>query len=269
MVRAPGVYDGISAHLVRRAGFRVAYLTGAGAVASGYGLPDIGLATATEMTDRAALVVEARALPVVADADTGHGNPMPVVRTVRAYERAGVAALQLDDQDFPKRCGHLADKSVVGADDFVRKLAAALDPEGQRHRRHRPDRCTRSPGTERDHHPGPAICRRGHALRRRRNVTPAAARPRSGVSNVREQAGTIRALDPAVRRNAPELTDQLAEKGWPALNCPFPMRLAERPAPDLRDEMFVGARRCSAFPKKLAVLVAVKQRPPRADPHDA
>lgn len=127
MVRAPGVYDGLSAHLVRRAGFRVAYLTGAGAVASGYGLPDIGLATATEMADRAALVVEASGLPVVADADTGYGNPMHVVRTVRAYERAGVAAIQLEDQDFPKRCGHLDDKSVVGTDEFVRKLAAALD----------------------------------------------------------------------------------------------------------------------------------------------
>lgn len=127
MVRAPGVYDGIGAHLVRRAGFRAAYLTGAGAVASGYGLPDIGLATATEMADRAALVVEASGLPVVADADTGYGNPMHVVRTVRAYERAGVAAIQLEDQDFPKRCGHLTDKSVISADDFVRKLAAALD----------------------------------------------------------------------------------------------------------------------------------------------
>jgi len=127
MVRAPGVYDGISAHLVRRAGFQVAYLTGAGAVAGGYGLPDIGLATATEMADRAALVVEASGLPVVADADTGYGNPMHVVRTVRAYERAGVAAIQLEDQDFPKRCGHLDDKSVVSTDDFVRKLVAALD----------------------------------------------------------------------------------------------------------------------------------------------
>lgn len=127
MVRAPGVYDGLGAHLVRRAGFEAVYLTGAGVAASGFGLPDIGLVTATEMTDRAALVVEASGLPVVADADTGYGNPMHVVRTVRAYERAGVAAVQLEDQDFPKRCGHLADKSVIGTDDFVRKLAAALD----------------------------------------------------------------------------------------------------------------------------------------------
>jgi 2-methylisocitrate lyase-like PEP mutase family enzyme len=127
MVRAPGVYDGIGAHLVRRAGFPVAYLTGAGAVAAGYGLPDIGLATATEMADRAEVVVEASGLPVIADADTGYGNPMHVVRTVRAYERAGVAAIQLEDQDFPKRCGHLTDKSVISTDDFVRKLTAALE----------------------------------------------------------------------------------------------------------------------------------------------
>ena len=127
MVRAPGAYDGLGAHLARRAGFRAVYLTGAGAAAAGYGLPDIGLVTATEMADRAALVVEASGLPVVADADTGYGNPMHVVRTVRAYERAGVAAIQLEDQDFPKRCGHLTDKAVIGADEFTRKLAAALD----------------------------------------------------------------------------------------------------------------------------------------------
>ncbi|MER5671880.1 isocitrate lyase/PEP mutase family protein [Pseudonocardia alni] len=127
MIRAPGVYDGLGAHLARRAGFRAVYLTGAGAAAAGYGLPDIGLVTATEMADRAALVVEASGLPVVADADTGYGNPMHVVRTVRAYERAGVAAIQLEDQDFPKRCGHLSDKEVIGTDAFVRKLAAALE----------------------------------------------------------------------------------------------------------------------------------------------
>ncbi|HEY9415813.1 MAG TPA: isocitrate lyase/PEP mutase family protein [Pseudonocardia sp.] len=131
LLRAPGVFDGISAHLVRRAGFRTAYLTGAGAAASGYGLPDIGLVTAGEMADRAALAVEASALPVIADADTGYGNPMHVARTVRGYERAGVAAIQLEDQAFPKRCGHLTDKSVISTDEFVRKLAAALDARKQ------------------------------------------------------------------------------------------------------------------------------------------
>lgn len=127
LLRAPGVFDGLGAHIVRRAGFSAAYLTGAGVAVSGYGLPDVGLVTASEMVDRAALVVEASGLPVIADADTGYGNAVNVVRTVRAYERAGVAAIQLEDQAFPKRCGHLAGKELVSADEFARKLHAALD----------------------------------------------------------------------------------------------------------------------------------------------
>jgi 2-methylisocitrate lyase-like PEP mutase family enzyme len=127
LVRAPGVFDGLGAHLVRRAGFSAAYLTGAGIAVSGYGLPDIGLVTGSEMVDRVRLVVEASELPVIADADTGYGNPLNVVRTVRAYERAGVAAIQLEDQASPKRCGHLTGKELVTADEFSRKLHAALD----------------------------------------------------------------------------------------------------------------------------------------------
>ena len=127
LLRAPGVFEGLGAHLVRRAGFSAAYLTGAGVAVSGYGLPDIGLVTGTEMVDRVALVVQASGLPVIADADTGYGNAVNVVRTVRGYERAGVAAIQLEDQAFPKRCGHLTGKELVSADDFVRKLHAALD----------------------------------------------------------------------------------------------------------------------------------------------
>jgi 2-methylisocitrate lyase-like PEP mutase family enzyme len=127
LLRAPGVFEGLGAHLVRRAGFSAAYLTGAGVAVSGYGLPDIGLVTGSEMAERVALVVEASELPVIADADTGYGNAVNVVRTVRAYERAGVAAIQLEDQAFPKRCGHLTGKELVSADEFVRKLHAALD----------------------------------------------------------------------------------------------------------------------------------------------
>ncbi len=127
LLRAPGVFEGLGAHLVRRAGFSAAYLTGAGVAVSGYGLPDIGLVTGSEMVDRVALVVQASGLPVIADADTGYGNAVNVVRTVRTYERAGVAAIQLEDQAFPKRCGHLTGKELVGADDFARKLHAALD----------------------------------------------------------------------------------------------------------------------------------------------
>nr|WP_281376512.1 isocitrate lyase/PEP mutase family protein [Actinomycetospora corticicola] len=127
LLRAPGVFDGISAHLVRRAGFRAAYATGAGIAASGFGLPDVGLLTATEMVERVGMLARATDLPLIADADTGYGNPMHVVRTVRAYEQAGVAALHLEDQAFPKRCGHLADKEVIPVDEYLPKLAAALE----------------------------------------------------------------------------------------------------------------------------------------------
>ncbi|WP_031470576.1 isocitrate lyase/PEP mutase family protein [Sciscionella sediminilitoris] len=125
---APGVYDGISANLVRRMGFTGAYLTGAGVAASGFGLPDIGLATASEMAERAAMAAGVlEDVPLIADADTGYGAPLNVTRTVRAYERAGVAAIQLEDQAFPKRCGHLPDKELVGEKEFLDKLGAALD----------------------------------------------------------------------------------------------------------------------------------------------
>ena len=127
LLRAPGVFEGLGAHLVRRAGFAAAYLTGAGVAVSGYGLPDIGLVTGSEMVERTALVVQASGLPVIADADTGYGHAVNVVRTVRGYERAGVAAIQLEDQVFPKRCGHLTGKELVSADEFARKLHAALD----------------------------------------------------------------------------------------------------------------------------------------------
>jgi 2-methylisocitrate lyase-like PEP mutase family enzyme len=124
---APGVYDGVSAALVAQLGFQVAYMTGAGVVASAYGLPDIGLATQTEMTERARALSGLLEIPLIADADTGYGSPINVVRTVREYERAGVAAIQLEDQTFPKRCGHLAGKEVIDADTFARTLQAALE----------------------------------------------------------------------------------------------------------------------------------------------
>jgi len=124
---APGVYDGISAALVRKLGFPVGYMTGAGVVASAYGLPDIGLATQTEMVERARMLAGLLDAPLIADADTGYGPPLSVARTVRLYDDAGVAAIQLEDQVFPKRCGHLPDKQVVDAARFVQALAAALD----------------------------------------------------------------------------------------------------------------------------------------------
>lgn len=125
---APGVFDGISAHLVARLGCAAGYLTGAGVAASGFGLPDIGLVTQTEMVERARVFTRVLGdVPLIADADTGYGAPLNVVRTVREYEAAGVAAIQLEDQAFPKKCGHLPDKELVSTQDFLRKLDAALD----------------------------------------------------------------------------------------------------------------------------------------------
>ncbi len=128
LIVAPGVFDGISAQLTKRTGHVAAYMTGAGVAASGFGLPDIGLVTATEMAGRAAMIADALGdIPLIADADTGYGALRNVVRTVRSYDAAGVAAIQLEDQVFPKRCGHLPDKQVVDAALFEQTLAAALD----------------------------------------------------------------------------------------------------------------------------------------------
>jgi 2-methylisocitrate lyase-like PEP mutase family enzyme len=128
LIVAPGVFDGISASLTARLGFGAAYLTGAGVAASGFGLPDIGLVTQTEMVERARMIVRATdGLPVIADADTGYGAVLNVVRTVREYETAGVAAIQLEDQAFPKKCGHLPDKELISAEEFAVKIEAAVD----------------------------------------------------------------------------------------------------------------------------------------------
>ncbi|ORV94308.1 carboxyvinyl-carboxyphosphonate phosphorylmutase [Mycobacterium interjectum] len=128
LIVAPGVFDGISAQLTKRTGHVAAYMTGAGVAASGFGLPDIGLVTATEMAERARMITAALGdIPLIADADTGYGAPMNVVRTVRSYDAAGVAAIQLEDQVFPKRCGHLPDKQIVEPAMFEQTLAAALD----------------------------------------------------------------------------------------------------------------------------------------------
>jgi 2-methylisocitrate lyase-like PEP mutase family enzyme len=128
LVVAPGIFDGLSAHLVRRMGFRAGYLTGAGVAAAAFGLPDIGLVGMSEMVDRVSMAAGVLGeIPLIADADTGYGPPPSVARTVRAYERAGVAAIQLEDQAFPKRCGHLPGKELVSTGDYLAKLGAALD----------------------------------------------------------------------------------------------------------------------------------------------
>jgi 2-methylisocitrate lyase-like PEP mutase family enzyme len=128
LVIAPGIFDGLSAHLVRRMGFRAGYLTGAGVAASGFGLPDIGLVGMAEMAGRVALAAGVLGpVPLIADADTGYGPPPSVARTVRAYEQAGAAAIQLEDQAFPKRCGHLPDKELVSVEAYLAQLGAALE----------------------------------------------------------------------------------------------------------------------------------------------
>jgi 2,3-dimethylmalate lyase len=125
-ILAPGVYDGLSAKIAGRIGFDAVYMTGFGTAAS-LGMPDVGLATLTEMTANLTRVVEASGLPVIADADTGYGNPLNVQRTVRAYERAGAVALHLEDQVFPKKCGFFEGKRVIPAAEHVQKIKAACD----------------------------------------------------------------------------------------------------------------------------------------------
>jgi 2-methylisocitrate lyase-like PEP mutase family enzyme len=125
MIVAPGVYDGLMARLVARAGFRAAYMTGAGTAAS-HGLPDYGLLTMTEMVANAARITAAADVAVIADADTGFGNELNVTRAVREYERAGVAAIHIEDQGFPKKCGHLDNKVIVPLDEFLPKIRAAV-----------------------------------------------------------------------------------------------------------------------------------------------
>jgi methylisocitrate lyase len=127
IIAAPGAYDCLSAKLIENAGFPAVYMTGAGMSISRIGYPDLGLATMTEMLEHAAYIADAVDVPVIADADTGYGGILNVRRTVRQYERTGVAAIHIEDQDFPKRCGHLDDKRVIPVEDMVQKIRAAVD----------------------------------------------------------------------------------------------------------------------------------------------
>ncbi len=124
---APGAYDALTARLIEQAGFDAVYMTGFGSTASLIGRPDVGLLTGTEMVDNARRIVAAVDVPVIADADTGYGNAINVVRTVQLYEQAGVAAIQLEDQVMPKKCGHMTGKLLIGADEMVGKLRAAAE----------------------------------------------------------------------------------------------------------------------------------------------
>lgn len=123
---APGVYNGLSARMVQRTGFDVVYASG-GAIARSTAVPDLGLLGMSEVVSHLTGIVDAVSIPVIADADTGYGNALNVQRAVREFERAGVAALHLEDQDFPKRCGHYDDKSIVSLREMAQKIRAARD----------------------------------------------------------------------------------------------------------------------------------------------
>jgi len=124
---APGVYDAFSAKMLEAVGFEAAYMTGAGVSASLVGRADLGLTTMTEMVDQARRIVDTVSLPLICDADTGYGGLLNVRRTVKQYENAGVCGLHLEDQEIPKRCGHLEGKRVVAPQDMVARLKSALE----------------------------------------------------------------------------------------------------------------------------------------------
>ena len=125
---APGAYDALSARLIAQAGFPAVYMTGFGTAASVLGQPDVGLLTMSEMVSRAAaLAAVVGDRPLIADADTGYGNPINVRRTIREYERAGVAVVHIEDQLWPKKCGHMEGKQVIPLDEMVQKIRAAVD----------------------------------------------------------------------------------------------------------------------------------------------
>ena len=127
---APGVTDAAGLRLVEEAGFRVAYLTGAGLANAQYGLPDIGLISQREVADHVQRLASATDLPLIVDADTGYGGPLAVMRTVRLLEQAGAAAVQLEDQVLDKRCGHFDDHRLIPAEEMVAKIRAAVDARG-------------------------------------------------------------------------------------------------------------------------------------------
>ena len=124
---APGIYDGISARVADVVGFDVLYMTGYGAVGSHLGLPDAGLATYTEMVGRVDVIANAISVPLIADGDTAYGALLNVERTVRGYERAGAAAIQIEDQEYPKKCGHTPGKRVIDIEDWGQKIKVAAE----------------------------------------------------------------------------------------------------------------------------------------------
>src|ERR1044071_8779291 len=132
IVVAPGVYDAFTALVATQAGFETVYVSGAAIAYTRLGRPDIGLVSMSEVADKIALIRDRVGANLVVDADTGYGNALNVARTMRSFERAGASAIQLEDQDFPKRCGHLDGKGLIPADEMVGKIKAALDTRASR-----------------------------------------------------------------------------------------------------------------------------------------
>lgn len=127
LIAAPGVFDMISVRIASRMGFDCLYMTGYGTVASYLGLPDAGLATYTDMVNRVGAFCSAATMPVICDGDTGYGGLLNVAHTVRGYERAGASVIQLEDQEFPKKCGHTPGRRVIPAEDMVKKIQVAVE----------------------------------------------------------------------------------------------------------------------------------------------
>ncbi|TFF92158.1 MAG: isocitrate lyase/PEP mutase family protein [Promethearchaeota archaeon] len=127
IIQAPGAFNALTAKIIEDQGFNAVYITGYGTSAANFGLPDIGLLTMTEMVENAKRIVDAVDLPVIADADTGYGNPINITRTVQEYEKVGVSAIHIEDQTWPKRCGHMMGKQVISQDEMIEKIRAAVD----------------------------------------------------------------------------------------------------------------------------------------------
>src|SRR6185437_2038960 len=128
----PGAANALTARIIEDLGFEAVYLTGAGLANTGFGIPDLGLVSVSELAEATAAIAESCRLPLIVDADTGFGNPLNTVRTVRLLERAGASALQLEDQVFPKRCGHFSGKAVIPAAEMAAKVKAAVDTRRSR-----------------------------------------------------------------------------------------------------------------------------------------
>ena len=127
IVMAPGAHDALTARLIEQAGFSACYMTGAGTVGALLGLPDVGLITMTEMVTNARYITRSLSIPLISDADTGYGNAINVMRTVREYEAAGVAGIHLEDQIFPKKCGHMEGKALISLEEMAGKIRAACE----------------------------------------------------------------------------------------------------------------------------------------------